>query len=77
MRKSPVLTYGKLDRFLKKLGFERLDGDGYFIYRHTNGAEIMLPDAGSATPAYPWHVVAVRQMLEWNGFEKMTHEISS
>ena len=75
MRKSPAFTYGKLDRLLKQLGFDRLVGDGYLVYQHANGAVIPLPDMDKTTQVRPIHALAVRKTLELNGFDQLTYDV--
>jgi hypothetical protein len=61
------VTYGKLDRVLRTLGFSRRTANlqtEAFIYEHQDtGAVIILPVAADGRRALPQHVAAVQATL--------------
>jgi hypothetical protein len=61
-----TLTYGRLDRALRSLGFAARTVEGKArIYKHElTGATVILPDSPFEEPVIPHHLVVVDHVLD-------------
>lgn len=64
------ITYGRLDRALRGLGFTRrltASEPKNWVYEHASGAELPLPVLPEEDPVLPRHLAAVQGTLKHHG----------
>jgi hypothetical protein len=63
MPRKNEMTYAQLERFLKKIGYQRLDVEGKRVYEHPVGSLIAIREFPDSAPMNSFHRAIVETEL--------------